>query len=73
MNGCPLTIKNFLSCLADNLPSAPTQFKSIDVRELLAMTFGFALALTLIFRGDTETGKTVALALVFYGIGRSVP
>lgn len=45
----------------------------IDPREVLGMSFGFVLGLVLIAYGDMETGKTLALALVFFGIGRSVP
>jgi len=47
--------------------------RKVDPRELLALTFGFILALALILRNDLETGKVIALALIFYGIGRSVP
>jgi len=47
--------------------------RKVDPRELLALTFGFIITLALIFKGDLETGKTIALALIFYGIGRSVP
>jgi len=42
-----------------------------DVREILAIVLGFILAMALISAGDLETGRTLALALVFYGIGRS--
>jgi len=45
----------------------------VDPRELLSIGLGFALALALIAKGDLETGKTIALALIFFGIGRSVP
>lgn len=47
--------------------------RKVDPRELLALTFGFIITLVLILKGDLETGKTIALALIFYGIGRSVP
>jgi hypothetical protein len=47
--------------------------RKVDPRELLALTFGFIITIVLILKGDLETGKTIALALIFYGIGRSVP
>lgn len=42
-----------------------------DIREVLAMLLGFFIVIALVASGDLETGKTVALALVFFGIGRS--
>jgi len=47
--------------------------RKVDPRELLALTFGFIITIALILKGDLETGKTIALALIFYGIGRSIP
>jgi len=44
---------------------------AFEVRELLAMLFGFITCLALIAAGDLETGKAIALALIFFGIGRS--
>lgn len=42
-----------------------------EIRELIAMVLGFLLAYVLVSVGEVETGKTIALALTFYGIGRS--
>jgi len=62
----PISAKNLLA-------QVPTQFKQIDLREILAMSFGFSLALALVCSGDLATGKDIAIMLVGYGIGRSVP
>jgi len=68
----PKTLK-LLSAIMGEKEALKIYETKVDPRELIALAFGFILALVLILKGDLETGKTIALALIFYGIGRSVP
>jgi len=68
----PKTLK-FLATVMGEKEALKIYETKVDPRELIALTFGFILAVVLILKGDLETGKTIALALIFYGIGRSVP
>ena len=57
----------------DAAKDATVAVVNIDYRELVALIGGIAITVALILKGDLETGKTIAVMLIGYGIGRAIP